>query len=445
MKKVLVAALGVTMALCLTACGNEQDSMGLKDADKVSGFDTSYNVEETVLVDENDVKITVTGLTYRDYDVVVNLIMENNSDKNLSFGSGMGSKSSSTANGYMFGGYLNTEVAPGQKVEDVLYYGYDELQLCGITKIADLQIGFSIRDDEEEGFDTGLRQVKTKAADSYDYSISTFAEGIKDGSIESTLGYEVECFAEDTIYEQNDVKLLSKALLINKNGEKEAFLEVVNDSEKTVFVHGFDISVNELIVGGRIGFNEMVYPGMRKVVPIYINELINAEYLELLGISEIGAVDMKLEITAEDDSIIAECQDLRVVYSEDAPMLVAEGTEVFNSEGVRIISKGLVEERAGDSEYVNMVLLLENTREETIFFDIREDSFSFNGHTMKYLLQAKDASPGKVAFAELSVTKEELQGNGIPSADYITEAEFAMEVMDATYHTVAESTVEISY
>lgn len=52
------------------------------------GFDPTATLEETVLVDESNVKITATGLKYTAYEVKVSLTLENNTDKNLSFRNG---------------------------------------------------------------------------------------------------------------------------------------------------------------------------------------------------------------------------------------------------------------------------------------------------------------------------------------------------------------------
>ena len=58
-------------------------------ADETLGlFNVDATLEETVMVDEGGVKITATGLTYTDYSVDLDLTIENNSGKTLSFVSG---------------------------------------------------------------------------------------------------------------------------------------------------------------------------------------------------------------------------------------------------------------------------------------------------------------------------------------------------------------------
>ena len=64
-------------------------------------FDPAATIEEMVLVDESDVKITATGLKYTAYDVKLSLAIENNSSQDLSFYSGTSGYNCNSINGYM--------------------------------------------------------------------------------------------------------------------------------------------------------------------------------------------------------------------------------------------------------------------------------------------------------------------------------------------------------
>lgn len=477
MKKILVTALGVMVVLCMVACGNEQGSAAAGDAENVAvetevigsptseepaeegtqeveeekakaevpGFDTSYNIEETVLVDENDVKITATGLNYTDYAVEVNLLLENNSDKNLTMYTGSVGYSPNAVNGYMLGGYMYTEVAAGKKTNETISYSMNELAVYGITQIADLQLGFEIKDEDYEGFKTEPKQMKTAAADGYDYSANTYAESVKGGIAESIFDYEVNYFAEDILYEQSGVSVVSQALMTNDDGEQAVFLEVVNNSEETVYVAGSNISLNGLIVSGRNRIVEMVCPGMRNVIQLSVDSLIDAEYLELLGISEIGNMTVNLELKDTDLNVTTEAQEMTIVFSESVPMFKVEGTEVFNSDGIRVVSKGIVEDPDEYADYVNIILLVENTTDERVRFNVAYNSLSVNGFMMDEVSDPMDILSGKAAFFDMWIKEEELKANGITAIEDITEAEFLMEVRNDDYDMVAESTVKISY
>lgn len=102
-------------------------------------FDPTATLEETVLVDESDVKITATSLKYTAYEVKVSLTLENNTDKNLSFRSGTMGYSCNSVNGYMVdGGYLNTDVAAGKKSNESVAFDIGELSILGLSDIADI-------------------------------------------------------------------------------------------------------------------------------------------------------------------------------------------------------------------------------------------------------------------------------------------------------------------
>lgn len=112
-------------------------------------FAPTATMEETVLVDESNVKITATGLEYTDYDVTLSLTIENNTDQDLSFRSGTSGYSCNSINGYMVDdGYLNADVTAGKKTNETVSFNVDELTLLGLTDIADIELGFSITDDQ---------------------------------------------------------------------------------------------------------------------------------------------------------------------------------------------------------------------------------------------------------------------------------------------------------
>lgn len=117
MKKKLAMSLAAVMLL-LSACGGpafgeassspgQANTSGPSTVPAPSAggntiqFNPSATIEETVLVDESDVKITATGLSYTNRAVEVNLSIENNTDKNLSFQGGMRTYHCSSINGYM--------------------------------------------------------------------------------------------------------------------------------------------------------------------------------------------------------------------------------------------------------------------------------------------------------------------------------------------------------
>ena len=190
-KNILSCLLAIGVLVSLAACGGPAVSggdagsstpeSGLSQStptgaqgqpdETLSLFNVNATLAETVLVDEGGVKITATGLTYTAYSADLGLTIENNSGKDLSFVSGSLGYSCNSVNGYMVDeGYLNCDVANGKKANDVIRFSYEALMAYGIQEIADMEIGFSITDDEYNSTYSGPRALRTSAADTHDYT-----------------------------------------------------------------------------------------------------------------------------------------------------------------------------------------------------------------------------------------------------------------------------------
>ncbi len=127
--------------------GSEQQTAGdqqERSGEELGSFNKSASLDETVMVDENGVKITATGLNYTDHSVDLELSIENSSGKDLSFSSGTMGYHCNSINGYMVSdGYLNCDVADGKKANETISFSYDALMLYVIVRHrkSDLHIG----------------------------------------------------------------------------------------------------------------------------------------------------------------------------------------------------------------------------------------------------------------------------------------------------------------
>ena len=192
MKKTLAVCLAALMLFSLSAVG----------ASAADG----PTIEETVLVDESDVKITATKLEVTGTAAEITLTLENNSDKSLTFHS---SKDYGNAvNGYMIdGGYLNTDVAAGKKSRETVKFSLDELSLYGITDIASIELGFCI---EDENYDEYLRtapiHLDTSLAGSVDETADTYLAAITSDSLASALNYTLDYAAQDALYDAAGIR-----------------------------------------------------------------------------------------------------------------------------------------------------------------------------------------------------------------------------------------------
>lgn len=284
MRKILAIIISIMLVLSVSGCGNGDSSeIKEKTATKklMEKFDKSATIEKTVLYDENGIKITADSLTYTNFTAEIKFIFENNSDKDLSFTSGSMGYHVNSVNGYMIDdGYINCDVAAGQTAEDEFSVDFRSLNVYGITKIADIEIGFEINDDDYNSVETGPLKIKTSIADGYDYSENTYRKVIENGAFESKMDCKIDSFSEEVLYDNYDLKVASAAVVTNKDNESIVLLEIENNSEYEITVGIGDVYFGELNVYDSIWDSELI-PGKKKyVMGIELNNLADHYYDE---------------------------------------------------------------------------------------------------------------------------------------------------------------------
>lgn len=121
---------------------------------------------ETVLYNENGIKITALGWTIEKssmerYNAVhLELMIENNSGTDLEF---LEDNSSTSVNGYMTDTYLRADVVNGKKTKTTLRFYTSDLSSCGIATITDVEFVLRYRPqgDYSNTVLTPIMQLKT--------------------------------------------------------------------------------------------------------------------------------------------------------------------------------------------------------------------------------------------------------------------------------------------
>lgn len=157
-KKLIMVLIAMGMVCSLPACGVSENGNGtektsiLKKDDfgvTLGEFSRKATIEEKVLYDKDNVKITATDLEYEEDAANLQLKIENNSKKKLTFSAGTMVYAVNAINGFMVnGGYLNCEVKAGESIEEEMSFDYGELILYGMKEIADIRVGFMISDED---------------------------------------------------------------------------------------------------------------------------------------------------------------------------------------------------------------------------------------------------------------------------------------------------------
>ena len=318
LKAVLAAVLALALTFAFAACSNRRTSTGRSDSSKsetsskssetssklsdtnndpessdtLPAFDKTGTIEETHLTDVYDVSITATKLTYNNYEVALSLKLENKSDAKREVHAGTTGYGCNSVNGYMIhDGYLSCNLDPGAAAEDKISFSYAELSVHGISKIADIGIGFDVSDDDYHHELSDMAFLKTQFADNYDYSEDTFLKTIKGNALQNAYGITMDHLSENTVYSEGNVSLISQAVITNKDGSTSLMLEFENKAEQAINVSLSGLKLNGTTLNESYVASNLIWTDKKSVVSVSLkkyfeeNDSLDAKNLKSVEVS----------------------------------------------------------------------------------------------------------------------------------------------------------------
>lgn len=245
MKRIIALLLAAMMLFCLCACGGESPANSGSDSGKANAKKekTDVSIEEQVLYDANDIKITATGLDDSWYGTELKLLIENNSSQDITI-----QVRNANVNGYMVTTSMSADVAAGKKANDSLTFETTSLKDCGIETMATMEFYFVIIDSEsfEDIYNTDVITINTSAAEGYTQTYDDSGE---------------------VLAEVNGIKIVSKGL-----SEKDSFwgpgliVYIENNSDQDITVQARDVSINGFMVDPSM--SEDVVAGKRAITAV---------------------------------------------------------------------------------------------------------------------------------------------------------------------------------
>lgn len=437
MKKLLLTLLAATM-LILSACGAEPGKTATVEPPEM--FTVKAGIEETLMLDKRGVKITATELSYTGYSAELDITIENNSGKDLSFHSNTLGYSCNSVNGYMIDdGYLSADVPDGEKVYEVISFDAEELFALGITDIADIEIGFYIMDaDYDTYIRTGPLQVTTSMADTYDYSEDTYQTAMKNGWLTGAYDLTLNYFAKDELYNQNGVIAVSAALIEDEDGGKYLFAEFENTGSNQVYVTTGSFSVNGLQIEGSRWSSDSINAGKRRVLMLSLTNMLDSAYWDTLGITDIAEVAFSVGLQNEDYNELCPEEELRLAVSNENSSYDSTGEVLCDESKVRIIYKGLAADSSSYSDDIHALFLVENKRSKRIYVDTSDNSISVNGQELSCFCYSTDIAAGRIGILDIEIDDSSLADNGIRGIADISDMEVSVTVKDENYRTLSE-------
>lgn len=220
-KKKFLAVLLCMLLIATTSAGCTSLEGEVSESDSLS----EVSIEEQLVFDKDDIKITATGLEKGVLGPELKLLIENNSSKDITVQS-----RNASINGIMVEPTMSAQVAPGKKANDSLTFGTSELDECGIEQIATMEFYFTIFDTDswDNIVDSDKIKIDTSAVDDYEQKYDD---------------------SGNVLVEKDGIKIIEKGL--SKDGSfwgPGVILYIENNSDKDITVQVRDVSVNGFMV-----------------------------------------------------------------------------------------------------------------------------------------------------------------------------------------------------
>lgn len=256
MKKQMIAALA---AILLVSCGSEGTTSSSSPSQTAS-------IEETVILDQNGLKITATGLEESFMGEELKLLVENNSGQNLTVQS-----HASSVNGYMITNIMSIDVANSKKVNDALTLTSSEMEDCGITSITDLAFTLHVfnTDTWEAVMDTHVIELKTNLS----------------GSVTQTYDD-----SGNVVYDAGGIRIITKGKTNDSILGPGIQVYVENNSAEDIMVQTRNVSINGFMVD--TFYSPLVMAGKRSLSSLTISDT----SLEANGITDITSAELSFVI-----------------------------------------------------------------------------------------------------------------------------------------------------
>lgn len=425
------------------AASQQDESQETTAAGEMAKLSLDTTIEETVLFEDDNVRITAESLEFKYNSPYLNLKFENNGDKALSFVSGSLGYSLNSINGYMVDGfYVNVDVEPGKTAIEDAYISGNLLGILGIEKIKEIGIGFDISDsDYNEYAKTGPLFLTTSDSDGEDDG-ETYLKSIQNKKITDLYGYTIDYLDENDFLQHDELKGISSCLITNKDGEQSLFLEVENVTDKIMNLRVSNIIVNGVQLASGSWTFETISPGKKRLVSISLDDVAShaGGTKEELEISEYSTVKMTLECLDDNMNDIFE-QEASFTLSDSKETFMTGQTEVYNDNDVKLSYAKILKD---EYDEMHILFLIENNSSKEITFDVDYNTLSLNGTMTDFISYSKAVTPGMKSVLNIEISKYNLSDVNISSPEEISDIEFKLKMRDSNYNEIDSPTIQVT-
>ncbi|MEA4870132.1 hypothetical protein SDC9_121955 [bioreactor metagenome] len=235
--------------------------------------------------------------------------------------------------------------------------------------------------------------------------------------------------AETVLLDQDGIRVTATGLAEDEWIGPAINVLIENSTDRTITVQALDVSINGIMLSPIFFCEVAAGKKSNETISFYQTDLDNA------GISTIQSIELKIEALDSDswDTIL---EGNPITVRTDAPdkqqVLDTRGTPALDLNGLEIIVRGIKTEDSTWGPDIQLFLQNHTGRDITV----QVGNFSINGFMVSPIFSG-DIKDGKVAYYSISLSKEELDKNGI---DEIRSMECSFIVIDPnTWDTIFES------
>lgn len=243
------------------------DADSTDDSDKGDSNATDVSIDEQVLFEANDIKITALELDDGLFGTDLKLLIENNSGQNVTV-----QAENANVNGYMVSTLMSADVASGKKANDSLTFETSGLKECGIESIATMEFSFNIFDTDswDDIVKSDVIKIDTSIAGSYSQTYDDSGEVLVDS---------------------NGIKIVGKGLSTEDSfWGPGLILYIENNSDQNVTIQANDVSVNGFMVEALM--SEDIVAGKKSISAVQFFD----SDLEENSITDISGIELYFNI-----------------------------------------------------------------------------------------------------------------------------------------------------
>lgn len=168
------------------------------------------------------------------------------------------------------------------------------------------------------------------------------------------------------------------------------------------------------------------------------------EYWEIYGIAEVGNVALKISFKDGDSNEVANPAHISIDIPGAESTFSMEGTEIYNDNGIRIVSKGVFADPSEYSDDLHILLVAENTSGKTLALHDVYDSLSINDYMATYSFYTTTMEDGSYVMIDILLWGYGLDDINISEPSEVKTVEFSLSIKDQNYKEVDEVTVALT-